>query len=87
MALLETPSGPLSRPSFSPDDLAFARPSRVRSEISGQDKERRHDPRLDVLLALDADLFFDGNAFPGEWSRHGDRRRFSWQCRRKAIFR
>ena len=51
--------------------------SEIRSplDFGEQGKERRHDLGLDVLLALDSDLFLDGdegNAFPGQCVEHGD---------------
>ena len=61
----ETPSEPFGRPSFLPEDLALARPSRVRSEsqvaldLGEQREERGHDLGLDVALAIDADVLLE----------------------------
>ena len=77
----ETPSEPFGRPSFWPEALALARPSRVRSEIRSrstsaeQREERGHDLGLDVTLALDADVLLErheGDARLGEGVEDGD---------------
>ena len=61
----ETPSEPFGRPSFRPEALARARPSRVRSEIRSRStsansaKSVVNDLRLDVALALDPDVLLE----------------------------
>ena len=61
----ETPSEPFGRPSFRPEDLARARPSRVRSEIRSRSTSANSAKSvvmtfgLDVALAVDADVLLE----------------------------
>ena len=76
----ETPSEPFGRPSFRPEALARARPSRgalrdqVALDLGEQREQRRHDLRLDVLLALDPDVLLqrhEGDAAFGQRVKDG----------------
>ena len=67
----DTPNDPFGRPSFFPDDLAFAEGLRGfarRDEVSfdfgeqgEQGEQRGHDLGLEVLTALEADVLLNGD--------------------------
>ena len=62
------------RPGFD-ETFAGALRDQIAFDLGEQGKERGHDLAPYVLLALDVDLFLDGNegdAFPGQRIKHGD---------------
>ena len=76
----ETPNEPFGRPSFLPEDLALARPSRVRSEIRSRSTSANNAKRVVMTIII------------GTWPRTSVRNQLhalamgQWICRKRKMW-